>query len=186
MEMWRNRTPFLKGRVLRNGRPSEATIGFCLQGSDSEANPTWSEIKAELEVDLPGGASSVLRGLFNGHRKMAPYVWPATRLPVKLHPDKDDKLVVDWKAWDRQGGLAAALASTACSFEPRFLAAAYRAGGEASETATATPTATAGNSGGGSGWQAQSLAAWQQAVDSGQMSQEEYDKAVADLRQASG
>lgn len=56
---------------------------------------------------MPAGASQTLRGLFNGDKRRAPHVWPASELPVKLHPSRDDKLVVDWKAWDEQGGLAA-------------------------------------------------------------------------------
>lgn len=185
MEMWRGRTPFLKGRTLRNGRQATATVKFCLQGSDSNGSPSWSEIKAELEVTMPTGDVAPLRGLFNGDRKASPFVWPAMQLPVKLHPDKDDKLVIDWKAWEAEGGVDAAKARGSAQQAAEANASVHGEGAAGNGPSQSAAAAPASSSGGGSDWQAQSLAAWQQALASGQMSQAQYDKAVADLRRAS-
>lgn len=110
MEIYRGRTPMFKGRLLRNGRPATAKVRFCRQSSDDEGNPSWARIQADLDITMPGGEVQTLRGLYNGHRKAARFVWPGTVLPVKLHPDEDDKLAIDWKAWESGGGLADAKA----------------------------------------------------------------------------
>ena len=133
METWFGRTPMMQKRTLRNGRPSTATVRFCLIGSDSEGSATWAEIKAELEVDLPGAPSTPLRGLFNGHKKMAPHVLPGTRLPVSLHPTDNQKLVIDWGRWERDGGLAAAKAQAGEGEARQANADAYGSGASRSE-----------------------------------------------------
>lgn len=121
--------------MLRNGRAATAIARFCLQGSDNDGNPSWSEVKAELEVNLPNGSTSTLRGLFNGDRKISPYVWPGTELPVKLHPEKDDKLVIDWKAWKEEGGLSAAQERGSFEQTVEANAEAHRSGGASDSAA---------------------------------------------------
>lgn len=184
MEMWFGRTPMMQKRTLRNGRPSTATVRFCLIGSDSEGSATWAEIKAELEVDIPGAPSTPLRGLFNGHKKMAPHVLPGTRLPVSLHPTDNQKLVIDWGRWERDGGLAAAKEQAGEGEAREANADAYGSGAAPGEQSAAAGAGAATGSSGG--WQEQSIAAWRQAVASGHMSQAEFDRAMDDLRRASG
>ena len=186
MEMWRSRTPMMQKRILRNGRPSTATVRFCLIGSDGEGSATWSEIKAELEVDVPGSTPIVLRGLFNGHKKMAPHVVPGTRLPVSLHPSDDQKLVIDWGRWEREGGLAAAKEQAGEGEARQRNADAYGSGAAKRGEQTGAAAGAGASATAGGGWQEQSIAGWRQAVASGHMSQAEFDKAMADLKRASG
>ena len=182
MEMWRNRTPVMKKRALKHGRPTSATVHFCLIGSDSDGDPTWNEVKGELEVDVPGGPPVVLRGLFNGHKKMAPFVTPGTRLPVALHADSDDKVVIDWDRWSADGGLAAATQHT--TEEQAAVANAEAYGSAASGGATST-VLTSGSAS-SDAWQEQAIAGWRAAVAGGQMTQAQFDQAVADLKRATG
>jgi len=175
----------MRKRTLRNGRPATATVRFLLVGSDSDGDPSWNEVKGELDVERPGGAPVVLRGIFNGHKKRAPYVTPGTRLPVALHADDDQKLVIDWDRWDAEGGLAAA--TRACTPEQAAEANAQAYGSSAPAPSTPTPTATAGGAPAvGGSWQEQSIAGWRAALAAGRMTQAEFDRAMDDLEQASG
>jgi hypothetical protein len=181
MEMWLGRTPVLQGRVLKKGRPTTAVVRFLLRGTDSEGNASWAELRGELEVGPPGAEATVLRGLFNGHKKMAGYVRPGTQLPVKLHPTNDEKLVIDWKQWERDGGLAAARAQGEVGDAAKANAAVQSG---APDTGPPTQTVSAGD--GGGGWQQATIQGWQEAVASGHMSEDEFQQAMADLRDASG
>jgi hypothetical protein len=183
--MWRNRTPFLKGRVLKNGRPARATVRFALRGTDSEGNATWKELRGELEVAMPGGDVVVLRGLFNGDRKRSPFVLPGMQVPVKLHADDDQKLVIYWDAWEDEGGLAQAKAQGGEGEAAKANATVHA--GTPVDSAPPSQMMSAGEAApAAGGWQAQTIKAWQDAVAAGAMSQEDYEKAIADLRAAGG
>lgn len=184
MEIWHNRTPMMKKRALKNGRPTTATVRFCLIGTDGEGGCTWDEVKGELEVEVPGGAPVVLRGLFNGDKAMAPFVTPGTRLPVALHADKDDKVVIDWDRWYADGGLAAATQHTTEESAAAANALAY--GSSGTGTAVTAPTVFTIGGATSDAWKENAIAAWREAVAGGQMTQAQFDQAVADLKRATG
>ena len=188
MEMWVSRTPFLKGRVLKNGRPTGALVRFAVQGTDSEGTSSWAELRGELEVALPGGGTNVLRGLFNGHKKMAPHVFPQMQLPVKLHPNDDGKLVIDWKAWEAEGGLAAAKARGDAGEALKANAMVRHGSGVVGGPSAAPMSVTEGGGTGGAlpAWAQTSMKAWGEALAAGNMTQEEYDQDVADVRRSFG
>jgi len=184
MEMWVGRTPFLQRSTLKKGRPTTATVRFALRGTDGEGNATWKELRGELEVAMPGGEVQVLRGLFNGDKKMSPFVLPGMQLPVKLHPDRDDKLVIDWDAWKDQGGFDQARAQGGEGEAAQANSAAHS--GTPVDAAPPQQMTSAGDPAAGGGWQAQTIKAWQDAVAAGAMTQEDFEKAMADLRAAGG
>jgi len=186
VEMWRNRTPMMKKRALKHGRPTSATVRFLLIGSDSDGDPTWNEVKGEIEVEVPGGPPVVLRGLFNGDKKRAPFVTPGTRLPVALHADTDDKVVIDWGRWDAEGGFAAAKGTGAPDQAAAANAQAYGSTAAPQGAPTTVSAADGPTTSAGGGWQEQSIAGWRAAVAAGRMTEAEFDQAVADLRRATG
>ncbi len=189
-ETWVSRIPVRSKPVLKKGRPGRGLVAFVLEGSSDES-VRWSELFAEIEIHLGDGTEPYpLRGMFNGDagglmawRTVAPWVTPGTSLPLRVHPERDDKVVIDWTAWKDEGGDEAAKAAVDEEDAARQNQAAYESGREqvAPGSAPATPVSAGPVDDPIAPFRATIIAGLDEALALGNISQEKYDREIAEL-----
>ena len=181
-ETWIGRTSMLEGRIIKKGRAGEALVRFFLVGTDGDGNASWKEVRAELEIRLADGTPPYpLRGLYTGDKKLVPLVAPGMSLPVKAHPENDDKVAIDWKAWEVAGGAATAEAEGGDVRAKAENAAAY----DGARPAPSAPGTSVGASDSASAatatWRDQALEGLDEALRIGNITQAEYDQGKRDI-----
>ena len=93
--------------------------------------------------------------------------------------------MIAWDHWDTEGGFAAAKGHATPEQAAEANAQVYETAA-ASQRATAVASNDGPTTSAGSGWQEQSIAGWRAAVAAGRMTETEFDKAMADLKRATG
>ena len=128
--------------------------------------------------------------MFNGDagglmawRTVAPWVTPGTSLPLRAHPERNDKVVIDWGAWKDQGGADAAKAAVDEEEAARQNLAAYESGRPQAVPGSAPATAVSAGATGDpiASFRATIIAGLDEALALGNISQERHDREIAEL-----
>jgi hypothetical protein len=173
MEMFVRRSPMFVKRFLKKAVPATAVVRYVIPDTGDGGGAPWDNLNAELEVSIGGREPYSLKGIFNGDKKLAPFVAPGATLPVRADPDNPNKVAIDWDEWRSAGG--------ATDGDHEDVARANREAYEATG-AEAVTTMAAGEEASfdSSSWQGPFLAGLEEARKLGNISEEEYQQARRD------
>ena len=174
MDLWVRRTPVFVKRFLRKATPANAVVRYLLPSSGEDGGPTFAagEMHGELEITLGGHDAYTVKGTFNSHKKLAPFVVPGATLPVGVDPESPNKVAIRWDDYDgpRDGDRDEVAAANQNAYGAAKGEEAPSSGMSAGENATFDS----------SSWAAPYLAGLEEALKLGNISQEEYDQAKRD------
>jgi hypothetical protein len=182
MKVFVRRSPMLVKRFLKTAPPARAVVGYVFATSIDSNPPNWGEVNGELHITVDGREPYPLTGIFNGDKKLAPFVLPGSEIPVRVDPEHPNKVAIDWNAWSEQAGTETGDRDAIAQANQEAFQAAKA--GDAStdpadrEEAPVDPSQPEGEF--LASWEEQILAGLDEARKRGKLSEEEYQQARRD------
>ncbi len=174
------RSPVFVKRFMKKATPATAVVKYLFADTGESGGELWDNVKGELEVTGTDGPTYNVRGIFNGSKKLAPFVGPETALSVKVDLGNPEKLAIDWDALGNGAVTSADRDEVARANEEAH--DAVRASEPAQSVASSGDDVSAATS----GWKSQYLASIEEGRRLGNLSEEEYEQAKRDLGEVGG